>query len=352
MLNAIVAVIAIQIAVVVLLVTLVAGRALSAIRIRSTAVREARLEPLVLNLLVDPDAIEPFRTGLKRRDAPHAKRLLLRQAAELRGQDRVDMTLVFERLGFVEQEIRGLRSRRWWRRLAAAISLGTMRSAQASDALVHAASDANDDVSLAAARALGQLDDNRGIPVLLDAMESGERWSGMAIAEILFGMGPIIEPVLVPRLWSTPEHDLLEPRVLTMYLQLTGLLRLASAAESIIPHLRSPHAAVRAAAAAALGHIGDGSIALEVAELVHDDDPDVRAAAADALGRMGAPAVAAELERALLCDGESSVRHGAAASLLALGGDAESALERIAATGSPPASTAAAQVLSEHRLGV
>ena len=100
--------------------------------------RKHRLEPSVFNLLNDSRATEPLERSLLPGDKKFIKELLLRQAVQLKGQDRRNMTFVFEKVGYVESEMRALHSRRWWRRLEAAINLGTMQSQIAVYALIDA----------------------------------------------------------------------------------------------------------------------------------------------------------------------------------------------------------------------
>ena len=198
--------------------------------------RKRLFEPHVLNLLNDSTATEPLKPRLFSRDRKFIEELLLQQAAQLKGEDRRNMTAVLEKLGHVKSEMRALRSRRWWRRLEAAINLGTMQSQDAVSALIEAVRDPSEDVRLAAVRALGQLNEPRGLQLLLDAMEGGGgRWTGSSIVEVLVGMGPHIASEIVPRLESTTNTG-----ARLLYLQLCGLLQITAALGPLLLLLGNP----------------------------------------------------------------------------------------------------------------
>ena len=152
--------------------------------------RKRRFEPHVLDLLSDPAATEPLERGVLPGDRKFIKELLLQLAAQLKGQDRCNITTAFEKMGYVKSEMSALLSRRWWRRLEAAINLGIMQSQIAVDALIDAVGDPVEDVRLAAVRALGQLNEPRGLRLLLGVIEEGDRWTGSRIVEVVISMGP------------------------------------------------------------------------------------------------------------------------------------------------------------------
>lgn len=72
---------------------------------------------------------------------------------------------------------------------------------------------------------------------------------------------------------------------------------------------------VRAAAALALGRIGDGIAVRALAEALHDPSPEVRYSAALSLGRFTADGVATRLERVLRADPDWKPRYAAAIAL-------------------------------------
>ena len=82
--------------------------------------REHRFEIHVLNLLDESTATASLEHRLLPFDRKFIKGLLLQQAAQLKGEDRGNMTTIFEKLGYVKSEKSALRSKRWWRRLESA----------------------------------------------------------------------------------------------------------------------------------------------------------------------------------------------------------------------------------------
>ena len=256
------------------------------------------------------------------------------------------MTTALEKLGYVKSEMSTLRSRRWWRRLEAAINLGTMQSQMAVAALIDAVGDPVEDVRLAVVRALGQVNEPRGLQALLSAMEGGDRWTGSSIVEVLVSMGPTTTPGIVTRLESTTN---IKARLL--YVQLCGLLQITSALGSLLLLLRDPDKETRISAAQALGQIGD-VLAVESLIISLDDESwEVRAHIAKALGALGDKQAVDKLKRAL-SDENWWVRHNAADSLYRLGEEGIEALRETSCSEEEAPRAAAAQVLAERALGV
>jgi len=308
--------------------------------------RKHHFEPHVLNLLNDPTAMGPLERGFFPYDRKFIKELLLQQAFQLKRDDRRNMTAVFEKLGYVKSEISALRSRRWWRRLEAAINLGTMQSQDAVSALIDAVRDHSEDVRLASVRALGQLNEPRGLRVLLNATEEGSRWTGSSIIEVLVGMGPHIAPEVFLRLESTTN---ISARLL--YIQLCGLLQITAAIGSLLLLLGDSDKETRISSARALGQIGDASAVESLIISLDDDSWEVKAEAAKSLGALGDKQAVERLRQAL-SDDNWWVRHNAANSLYQLGEEGTNALREASRSGERAPRAAAAQLLAERALGV
>jgi HEAT repeat protein len=346
MLEAIYAILSLQLLILIIVPYLILHRWTVNLLGRYAERRKGRFEPHVLNLLNDPTVTEPLERGLLPGDKKFIKGLLVQQAVQLKGQDRRNMTFVFEKVGYVESEMGALHSRRWWRRLEAAINLGTMQSQIAIPALIDAMRDPVEDVRLAAARALGQLNEPRGLQLLLDVIEEGDRWTGSSIAEAVISMGPAISPTLINRLKSTTN---INARLL--YVQLCGLLRITAAVNLLLLLLRNPDKETRASAAQALGQLGDISAVESLIIALNDDSWETRAQAAKSLGTLGDKQAIGELRQAL-SDGNWGVRHNAANALYLLGEEGIKALRETLCSSEGVARTVAAQVLAEKALGV
>lgn len=308
--------------------------------------RKNRFEPYVLNLLNEPTATEPLERGLLPGDKKFIEELLLQQANQLKGEDRHNMTFVFEKVGYVKSEISALRSRRWWRRLEAAINLATMQSQMATGALIDAMGDPAEDVKLAATRALGQLGEPRGLKLLLDTIEKGDRWTGSSIVEALIGMDSKVSFEILSRLKSTTN---INARLL--YIQLCGLMRITTALSPLLLLLRNPDKETRISTAQALGQIGDLSAVEGLIISLDDESWEVRAQVAKSLGALGNKQAVGKLKR-VLSDKTWEVRHNAADALHQLGEEGIEALRETLRSGKGASPATAAQVLAEKTLGV
>jgi hypothetical protein len=97
-----------------------------------------------------------------------------------------------------------------------------------------------------------------------------------------------------------------------------GQLGDKQAAPELIKLLYDQDSAVRATVATALGQLGDKQVVPELVKLLHDQDPAVRATVATALGQLGDKQAAPELIK-LLHDQDPAVRATAATALGQLG---------------------------------
>ena len=310
---------------------------------------EARLrsyESHILGLLIDPADIAYLiqATGAKDREIIREK--LLQQSDQLKGIDKDHMTDVFQRLGLVRQEIDGLSSGKWWRRLEAAVNLGNMHSQDAVQPLIGAVQDSNEDVRLAAVTSLGRLGTAQGLGVLLDALEDGDQWTPGKILEILVSMGPGIESEIIPRLTGDQS-----PKTRKLYVELCGHLRLLESIQPLQTLADDSDAEVRVAAAQALGMIGHDSAVQTLIALLSDQERLVRASAARALGELGSME-SLEILRQVLDDPDWQVRRNAAVSLSRLGPAGKDLLQAASECGPMHAQQTSAHVIELDRLGI
>src|SRR2546422_5066382 len=95
--------------------------------------RRALLEPAVFEYLGATSSkalLDYLPKSLSRRDRRLVERILLEAASFTKGEARDRITAACESLGSVREAIRGLRSRRWWKRADAAEKLGLMRRSE------------------------------------------------------------------------------------------------------------------------------------------------------------------------------------------------------------------------------
>ncbi len=208
---------------------------------------------------------------------------------------------------------RDLRSRSVLVQVRAADALGTAGSAGDAAALVELLGAHNRLARLAAARALANLGAVDAAPEILRALaEDGPRAED--VTEVLGRLGAAAVPSLRARLRDGRSAD--ERRLAAAVL---GDLRALEAAGDLRAALADPEPRVAAAAAAAAGRVGDvGALPALAAILGGSGAAALREAAADALGAIDDPAAGPALIGALDAP-EWSVRDAAARGLSALG---------------------------------
>lgn len=346
MLGAIYTVISLQLLILATLFYLVLHRVVVRLLEHRAERRKQYFEPHVFNLLNNPEATESLERGLRPGDRNLIKELLLQQAVQLKGEERQNMTAAFEKLGYVESEISALHSRRWWRRLEAAVDLGIIQSQVAVPFLIRATRDHVEDVRLASVRALGQLNNPWGLKALLNTIEEGRRWTGSSIAEVLLGMGTMVRPEIVSRLESTTNVN-----ARLLYVRLCGLLRIPETVSKLCLLLSDADKETRISAARALGQIGDVSAVEGLIHSLDDEGWEVTAQAAKALGALGDVRAVDKLKEKLSNE-NWWVRHNTASSLYKLGEEGAGALRKASSSGEGLSSIVAAEILAERALGV
>lgn len=227
---------------------------------------------------------------------------------------------VAEAVGTVDEAERMLRSRRWWRRLAAARTLTALGASV--DVILPLLRDPHPAVRAQVAEWGADHPDPDTLKALLHMLSGTDSLFRFAVQDALLRVGP---PAIGP-LAEYLSHDdrpgtipALEVAATLAHPALTGpALSLCS----------SPHALVRARAAAVLGGGGGEETVARLCLLLSDLHPDVRAAAASALARLRHWPAAAPLAD-LLRDPVWEVRRAAGLALRALGSPGLLFLQRL-----------------------
>jgi len=311
-----------------------------------TKSRENQFLPFILNLHETFQNITPLQQRLRPFDRGLIEGLLLQQAAEIKGQERATMAMVFEQLGYVAREKKSLQSRWWWRRRDAVIKLGVMQSEQAVSALTEAIQDPTEVVRLAAVRAVGQLKSSQSIAPLFDVLEHNENWARGRVLEVLVSLGDVLKDEVLLRLSSSAK-----PHVTLLLVQLCGLLRWIEAIPLLLPLLSNPNVEIRMATVRAIGSMGDATAAAHLIPALQDKHWEVRAQAAISLGLLQNSRALKPLAKSLT-DKNWGVRYNAAKALYQLGEQGISELHGIVSSESKTASDIAAQALAEGKLGL
>jgi len=227
--------------------------------------------------LVDGDHVA--LPELRRHEAEIFARMLARYSRQLSGEPREHIARYFEDAGHVQHQIGLLRSRRSWKRAAAAATIGDMGSPAAIPALIDALEDPERDVRAAATRSLALLGAAVAVEPIVEELAAGRvqravgGWALMRIGS----------PALT-RLRGLLRHD--DANVRATAAELIGLIGEASDSAELIALLRDPSAEVRAKSAHALGRLGAGEAAAMLRGALGDRIFFVRAAAARALGQL------------------------------------------------------------------
>jgi len=308
--------------------------------------RRALLEPVVFEYLGATSSkalLDYLPKSLSRRDRRLVERILLEAASFTKGEARARITAACESLGSVREAIRGLRSRRWWKRADAAEKLGLMRSNAAVGPLVQLMNDQEPEVRIRAARALGLIRGSTSIRPLVRALGDPSRWSAIRVAEILINVGAeAVDELLI-------AFDALPHNARISALDVLGRIRSLRAVGLLKHCLDDAHPDIRARAAHSLGLIGDPATAADLVRALRDTEWPVRAMAAKALGRLGNPEAIGPLREAMK-DRQWWVRANSGEALRNLGPPGREALTETLSSDDPYARHMAVAQLQEGRI--
>jgi hypothetical protein len=228
--------------------------------------------------LIDGDAVALPPLG--RHEASVFARMMARYARQLSGEPREHIARFFETGGHIAHQADLLRSRRVWKRAAAAATLGDMASPDGIPPLIDALGDAERDVRAAATRSLALLGASVAVEAIVEEL-ANDRVQRAVGGWALMTIGA---PALT-RLRGLLRHE--DANVRAVAAELIGLIGEASDSPELIGLLRDPSAEVRAKSAHALGRLGAGDAAAMLRGALGDRIFFVRAAAAGALGQLG-----------------------------------------------------------------
>ncbi|MBI4060754.1 MAG: HEAT repeat domain-containing protein [Elusimicrobia bacterium] len=304
---------------IVALLLMKAGRILSR---RREAYWTAVLAPLLEEHLSGPTRrLEPLASQARR--APEAARyLLVRRSFGAEGETHARLAEAYEKLGFMDGDLRRLRSPFWWVRAEAARCLGQMRCRPAKGRLLEALRDGVLEVRLLGSWALGRIGDADVVEPIITALVGYSRLAGMRLSSTVFELGEkAVEPLL-----AVCGHPDAAVRLLVVHL--LGELRDPRSFETVLGMAKPPQpVGVRIAAVKALGGFADPRAEATLAACADDGVWELRAQAAKSLGRVGASGAIPVLCRGLE-DRQWWVRRNSGEALAALGAPGRAALRR------------------------
>jgi len=185
-------------------------------------------------------------------------------------------------------------------RQRAALALGKIHDARATEPLTAFLKDGNPGVRWAAAQALGQLGDERAVDPLIEALDDSNKYVQRAAAEALQRLAPWAMPRLIAALRDSSYW----------FRRRKAAETLAQIGEpsSLIEALRHHDRHVRRSAAEALVKRTESQAVIPLIDALEDDDNYVRRKAAEALGKIQDPHTVKPLIKVLEGDEDWYVR--------------------------------------------
>lgn len=257
-------------------------------------------------------------------------------------EDIEKIAFLYEKLGFIDTDIKRLHSPFWWVRAEGARCLGQMRNKQSKAHLLTKLKDKKTVVRLVASWALGRLGDVDIIHPIIESLVSTSRLAGMRLSSTVFELGSkAIEPLI-----NALAHK--DDAVVILALHLLAELKDIKALPNITEKTALSQAMeVRLAAFKAMGTIAHPGSIPRLCEGLKDPAWQARAQAARGLGCIGGKESAESL-RGALSDESWWVRRNAAEALTKLGERGKEILTEAAGKSqSGPESEMAAKWLNE-----
>lgn len=234
-----------------------------------------------------------LRRLLRHMAAEESAEAILQCWADLGPDLRQEVKAIAREEGLIDHWLALLKEGSPSERVAAAEILGFLGEGRVTGYLLEALADREVAVQMAAAAALAFLQDARCLPPLVTALAEPRRIPPARVAQILAAFGAESIPYLVRALETGPEE------VAIRVIEILGLIAHPGVLPHLSPCLQSPSAAVRAAAAGALGDTGLQEAGKYLLSALDDAEPRVRAAAVTSLGRLRYSEAYPALEQAL-----------------------------------------------------
>ena len=245
---------------------------------REDDARTASIEGIILDVLM-AHMENPGQTialpVLAATDCERFRRVLLSNILALKGTEHSLLVKLYVQLGLNRDDEAGLRSPRWWERLASVSAVESLGRAEGVALIVPLAeNDAHPLVSLSALRALSVLADG---PLILERVveialvRGGQR--NDVLTEIFINVGRK-DPSLVRRLL---QNESTPTAALPAALQAASVMRDPELVDVLVHSLSHANPKVVLAALDALMHCGDPELPARLSELAAHSHPGIRA---------------------------------------------------------------------------
>lgn len=206
------------------------------------------------------------------------RRLLVDQLQFVKGERHRLLLNLYSYLGYLNDDMKGLASKNWGKRLESIIRLEVIGDPDIEKALLPLIHDENYFVSLAAMRAISTLPKPEHIEEVLDALSRRAPARHDLFIEILTHIGERNVETIVRFLNEC--HD---PALAAIAVHVLGNLKAVSVVSDLIPLTRSADDSIVAETALALGKIGDSNAIPSLRVLIPHESPLVRSRALGAL---------------------------------------------------------------------
>lgn len=317
-------------AVLFLALSLLCQRGVAALLSRRAKRREALLTRMVYRAVQAVSANASEFGALGRLDRRMVRGILLRLALDLRGETGEAIAVLYRRLGFLEADLRRLKSWRASTRVNAAADLGVIRATDALPALLERLHDSNGRVRQTAVWAVGQAGRPENLAALVRLLGDPSRAVARRVEEVLAERGHETKDAIIAYAAKTASRT---GRLAAI--ELIGWLRLTDGADLLLLSTGDMDSEVRVKSVKAAAAIGDPRFVDVFHERLDDASWPVRCQAAKGLSVMGSPASVPRLNAALR-DSHWWVRFYAATALAELGPSGEEALQRALRDPEPP----------------
>jgi hypothetical protein len=312
--------------VVFMFLSLIVLRIVVARRERTFDGKVEEIRPAVYELLTGDspagEVVAELHATIPMQDRRALEYVLLENARVLKGRELEILTMVFEQLGYADEDITTVRHGRDIKKAESAFHLGTMRTARAVPYLVSLLSSSSPEVKFSALNALSKIGTPDAIAAVMEYLATDNDLETMRVAEVILERKQAFSPYLEEWL-KRGEADI--PR-LELLIDLVGVMKDTKAVLVLFDYLAHENPAVRARAASALGSIRDISARDRLEIALFDEDPGVRAEAASALGKVQC-IEAIPLLKGSLADPDLAVKMNSAQALSQLGEEGYAALE-------------------------
>lgn len=317
-------------AVLLLALFLVLERALAVIVHARTSRREPILIPLVYGALQSPSTMPGEFRRLSRFDRRLVRSILLGLALDLKGEAGDAIASLYRELGFLQADLKRLRSWRANRRASAAANLGLIHFPDAVPALLHAFSDSDVRVRQAAVWAVGQVGGAAALASVVRLLGDPSVVVAHRAQEVLAERGrEVIDAILAYAENTSSRSGRLAA------IELLGWLRVASGSHLLLGFMGHLDPEVRVKSVKAAAAIGDPGFRETFHARLEDSSWPVRCQAAKGLSLIGSPESVSGLTVALR-DPQWWVRFYAATALAELGPLGEQALSTALQDPQPP----------------